>query len=300
MKLFGILHAVDGSLAVRQQKQIKVSIGLGKGKDVHVHINPLGKWMLTIGGKVTEFKTREECQEAYTKLAPNAPERKAPKKLPYFTFTRPGQTGQEPDFGAIAAHGPMPKEIDVVVFGELDDIWRPAMQKWGKNELQCYGDGLTGHRLVQLARTAEEKAAVVAGERYFSVKPCFAEGCKISQGDNPECKPHAEFFFQLALYPVVGGSSGYSTTGFEGIKALGGVLETASLQGDLKSGMVWTMGLRQYVPRKGSGAAWHATLRDAGRVDAEVAPAVAPPMESEASEDAQADLAAQFSAQFTE
>lgn len=302
MKLFGILHdPATGSLAVRATKMLKVSIGLGKGKDVHVHINPLGKWMLTIGGKVTEFVNQELCQEAYTKLSPNAPERKAPKKLPYFTFTHPGPNGQEPDFGAIAAHGPMPKEIDVIVSGPLDSFWRPAMNKWGKNELQCYGDGMTGNRLITLASTAAEKATAamqVAGARYFPVSPCFVGGCPKSKGDNPECKPHGEFFFQLAGYPLVGGTAGYSPTGYEGIKALGGVLETADTDGELVSGMVWTMGLKQYIPRRGSGAAWHATLRSAGVVAADVAPSVVPPPAEEVAE-TQADLADEFNAQFT-
>jgi Recombination directionality factor-like len=272
MKLYGILHRLaDGKLTVMAPRMLKVSIGLGKGKDLHVHIGPTGKWLLTAGGKVTPFDSMDACQAAYQEVAATAPERKAPKKLPYFTFTRPGLNGQEPDFNAIAAHGSMPKEIDVVVGGTLDQIFRPEMQMWSTRELQCKGDGLTGERLMSLAKTDAEKALVKPGEQRFQVKPCFADGCKFSQGDNPACKPHASFFFQLVAYPLAGGTASYDTTGYAGIKALGGVLENLenSIPGEGVDGMVFTMGLRSYTPRKGSGVAYHATLRPAKTLLAE-------------------------------
>lgn len=92
----------------------------------------------------------------------------------------------------------------------------------------------------------------------------------------PKCKPHGEFFFQLKNYPVTGGSAGYTTTGYVGIKAIGGVLESALGDGTVAEGLVMQMGLKQYTPAPGRGAAWHVTLRGTGETVKDVAPTVAP------------------------
>jgi len=263
MKLYGVLHNLeDGKLTVRQPKLLKVAIGLGaKCKDVHVHIGPTGDWILTVGGKLTKLANKVTCVEAYRQALASAPERRAPKKLPYFTFTRPGPEGYEPDFDAIEAHGPMPKEIEIALYGTLDEIFRPEYQQWGTRELQCHGDGAKAQRLATLARTPEEKARCVEGQRYFPIEGCCLGGCKAAQGDTPACKPHASFYFQLVNFPVTGGSISYDTTGYAGIKALGSVLENCIVAGESVDGMLFTMGLKAYVPRKGSGTAYHATLR---------------------------------------
>lgn len=289
MKLFGILHSsVDGSLSVRPPKGTRLSIGLGKGKDIHVHIGPTGKWLLTLGSKVTPFDTREQCEEAYAKAAPTAPERKAPKKLPYFTFTHAGANGQEPDFDAIEVHGSMPTALPVVVYGTRDQIFQPEMNMWSTRELTCKGDGLVGHRL---AKTDAEKALPLV-ERRYEVRPCFADGCKFAQGDNPACKPHAALYFQLAKYPT-GIAASYETTGFAGIKAIGGVMEQTIADGEVVEGKAYEMGIRAYVPRKGSGTAYHVTLRPlVAKFDGVEAPEMPQQTEEE--------QAAQYHAEFTD
>src|SRR5579859_173504 len=135
--LFGLTHTPDGAPIVRESKILKVGIGLPKGRSLHVwmHRTATGDvtWRLTRGFKkdesaakqsTLEFKTRAEVEAAFTKHLPGAPICNYPRKLSYFTFTRPtmmdlGGGGQEeifvPDFEAIECHGATPTEIDVVM-----------------------------------------------------------------------------------------------------------------------------------------------------------------------------------------
>lgn len=258
MKLYGILTGTDGSSLIRATRNVKVSIGLlggpsGATKDIHVFIAPTGEWKVQAGMKTATLKTRAEAEAAYGRALAVAPARKAPRKLPYFTFTRQAADGtQEPDFGAIEAHGAMPTRVPIALFGSTEeDVCTARFQFWTKTSLQCEGDGRDFRRLATLAKTPEEKALIRAGERYFTVRDgcwCFAE-CPFW---GKECHPHVELRFQLVKYPLVGGSAGYASTSFKTTRTLGGqVTEIFGANPGGVHGLVVTMEMLPYQVRQG-------------------------------------------------
>lgn len=229
-KMFGLLHAPDGNPIHRQVRILKVGIGVPAGPDIHVWINAADKWCLDVGsypnGKrqsnVSQHETMIEARQAYITARKTAPERKYPRKVPYFTFLRMGADGNYVhDFDAIAQHGPVPNEIDIVFLDNnpLDT----AFQVWTATELKCEGNGLDARRRNNWASTPEEKqlAAVAEqnGEKFFNiVSGCYTKGCPYPK--EGMCKPHARLYFQLVNSPRIGGTCSYDTTSFRSVPQL--------------------------------------------------------------------------------
>lgn len=237
--MFGVTHSLEGELIIREPKLLKVGIGLPKGPALNVWIAPDKTWRIAMGykgddKKVVSRATRAEAEDLFNKQLKNAPVCPYPRKIGFFTFTRPiiGEDGREmmvPDFDAIEAHGPTPTEIDIVL---LDDSpFSAKYQMWSSSELKCSGDGLNAMRLVTMA-TAEQKEVAqtfaAAGEKYFPMDGCWATGqCPYSKPtvkngkEQPsECKPGGDLRFQLANNIRVGGTAYFHTTGFRSISGI--------------------------------------------------------------------------------
>lgn len=299
MKLYGILQdAQTGESLVKPSRNLKLSIGLpGQSPDIHVRIDPTGEWVIQAGSKTAKFKTRSEAQAAYPGLLRSCGTRKAPKKLPYFTVTRlSSDGGQEPEFGAIEALGPVPTSVELALFGRREeDVCEAAYQLWTKTELRCKGDGRDCERLVTLAAPNQKEAAEAAkaaGQRYFKIPGgCWAAaGCKYWKAEGG-CKPHMSLRFQLAKYPVIGGVSGFDTTSFKSIRIVSAQVEQIFEQLGSVRGLKATLSMHPYKTK--SGSAYYVRLNGAG-----VSSVVIPdPVVEEQSEAAQA---AAFTGEFTD
>lgn len=232
-KMYGLLHAPDGTALERHVRILKVGFGIPSGPDVHVLITQDGKWKVEIpkyenGKPVTmakEFDSRRDAERFYIESRRTAPERKYPRKLPYFTFLRIGMDGNySHDFDAIEQHGPRPSELDVVFL--TNDPLENAFQWWTAAELKCEGDGLCASRRVTEAKTAQDKKlaeeAIAAGLKTFPILAghCYTGDCPFPKGDKPVCKPHGRLYFQLVNSPRIGGSCTYDTTGMRSISQL--------------------------------------------------------------------------------
>jgi hypothetical protein len=175
--LFGITHTPEGAPIIRERRVLKVGIGLPKGRGLNVWLHNDKKWYFRMAVKRngrTEFETcvnpyvpvpqgqqpqqsftRKEAERFYRENIKKAEMVSYPRKLGYFTFTRPvlqddGTEVFEPDFEAIEAHGPSPTEIDIVFLD--DNPFDGAYQMWSTTELRCKGDGVIARR-VQRGRT---------------------------------------------------------------------------------------------------------------------------------------------------
>lgn len=298
MKLYGILQdAQTGESLVRPSRNLKLSIGLpGQAPDIHVRIDPTGEWVIQAGAKSPRFKTRAEAEAAYPALLNSCGQRKAPKKLPYFTVTRlTSKGGQEADFGAIEALGPVPTEVELALFGRREeDVCDAGYQLWTKTELRCKGDGRDAERLVTLASPAQKAdadAARAAGQRYFKIPGgCWGvAGCKYWKAEQG-CKPHMSLWFQLARYPILGGCAGYDTTSFKSIRIVAAQIEQIFQQLGALDGLRVILSLHPYKTK--SGAAYYVRLNGAAASTVQLPP----PVPAEQSEQAQA---AAFTGEFT-
>jgi hypothetical protein len=262
--MYGITHELDGSLIIREPKILKVGIGLPKGPAISAWLSPDKKWNITTGFKEGEKKnskvdTKAEAEEKFHQLLPSAPECKYPRKIGFFTFSRPSVTreGKEqfiPDFDAIEAHGPNPTEIDIVL---LDDApFAGAYQMWSTSELRCKGDGVSAMRVVTLDAGHKEAAAaaIAAGQKYFPLTGCWTGGCpyaketKVGSDIKPSlCKPGGDLKFQLACNIRVGGTAYFHTTGYRSISSIFSSLHrVASLTGGRLCGIPLKMVLRPF------------------------------------------------------
>lgn len=232
--MFGLTHSTDGQPIIREPKILKVGIGLPRGPAVNVWIHTDGKWRVRVGhkadaSKTASFETREQAEAAYREQLPKAPVCNYPRKIGFFTFTRPvlqqdGSEVFEPDFGAIEAHGPTPTEIDIVFMDS--EPFSGSYQMWSASELKCRGDGVTAMRVVTMAPPDYKDAvaqAAAAGEKYFAVSPCWTNGCPFAQEQNGKgspCKPGGDLKFQLAKNIRVGGTAYFHTTGYRSISQI--------------------------------------------------------------------------------
>lgn len=236
-KMYGLLHAPDGSALERHVRILKVSFGVPTGPDVHVAMKyDPGKqenvWIVEVGRIENNkrkqdsagFKTKEEARKFYLEARKTAPDRKYPRKIPYFTFLRMGIDGQYVhDFDVIEQHGPLPTELEIVFL--TNEPFDSSYQWWTAAELKCEGDGLNARRKLSEAKTPAEKElaeeAKAAGERFFPIiEGCFTRGCPYPKGDKPVCKPHGRLYFQLVNSPRIGGSCTYDTTGYRSVSQL--------------------------------------------------------------------------------
>jgi hypothetical protein len=299
MKLYGILQDKKGSSLVKPAKNLKLSIGLPAGRDVHVYIAPTGEWVVESGGKSRRCSSRAEAEASYAKAVSLGAQRKAPKKLPYFTVTRlSGDGSQEPDFGAIEALGPVPTVVDIVLFGRTEeDACKAQYELWSKTSLNCYGDGKDAHRLVKFAQGPEEQAlardAAARGDRYFLLEEgCWNfSSCPYWGLEKNGCKPHMNLRFQLRKYPLVIGMTGYDTTSWKTVRTIAAQIEEVFRHGEVK-GLQLKISLHPYQTK--SGKAYYCKLSPSG-----AGPALDIP-EPVAQEIPEAQQAAAFSAEFQE
>lgn len=230
--MYGLTHSEDGVPIIRESRLLKVGIGLPRGKALNVwtvRIDGAVKWKIVFGYKENDRKTftldtRAEAEACYAKYLPSAPICPYPRKIPFFTFTRPVLTDDGetfvPDFSAIEAHGPGPTEIDVIFFD--DAPFDGSYQMWSTAELKCKGDGLNAMRVLSMAPPDIQKEFV--GERYFPiVGECFMRGC--SFGAEKKCKPGGDLKFQLANNIRVGGTAYFHTTGYRSIGQIFSAIE---------------------------------------------------------------------------
>ncbi len=241
--LYGITHRVDNTPMIREVKLLKIGIGLPKGPALNVWMQkePGGAitWKMMRGYKGDDTKTaaftsRAAAEAKFWEALPSAPVCPYPRKLAYFTFTKPtmvnGKEQYVPDFDAIEAHGPTPTVIDIVL---LDDSpFSGAYQMWSSSELRCKGDGVNAMRVVTLAETPEEKESAklsqANSEKFYPIMDgCWTCGCRYSlptQANGKEqpslCKPGGDLRFQLACNLRVGGTAFFHTTGFRSISGI--------------------------------------------------------------------------------
>lgn len=274
--MFGVTHELDGGLIVREPRVLKVGIGLPKGPALAAHIGKDSKWVITKGYKddnkqVAIKATRAEAEETFSRELRNAPICPYPRKLPFFTFSKPGIIdGKEqflPDFDAIESHGPMPTEIDIVTLD--DEPFSGMYQMWSATELKCKGDGVNALRVLSMA-TAEQKPMAEecarAGEKYFPLDGCWTAGCPFSRPgrdssgkETPSpCKPGGDFKFQLACNIRVGGTAYFHTTGFRSISSIFSSLHRVrTLTGGRLMGIPLKMCLRPFRTNHNGQAATH-------------------------------------------
>lgn len=255
-KMFGICHDADGSALVRVPRVLKVGIGMPRGKDIRVYIDSNGQWKIRVGETVTPCKDIEEAQKTYRAKKAAAPEIKYPRKLEYFTFTRPAGDGTfDPDFEAIEAHGSFPREVDIM-FTE-DRPLQAEFQMWTASELKCHGDGINALRVLSMANNKEEvdlaKQAAAEASKFFPVvkgcytcecpyaKPTFKDTAQGKKEVPAPCKPHARIQFQLISAPRLGGVAQFDTTSIRTISQLFSCLHTFysfTGRGDPEKGIV--------------------------------------------------------------
>lgn len=260
--MFGITHDPDGTPIIREPKILKVGIGLPRGPACNVWMAPDNTWKIRVGfkqgeAKVYTFQSRAEAEKFYQDTINQAPVCNYPRKIGFFTFTRPvlvdGAERFEPDFPAIEAHGPTPTEIDIVFLD--DQPFTGSYQMWSSAELKCHGDGINAMRVLSMA-TPEQRdlseAAAAAGERYFPIiGGCWTCGCPYSKEPDAKhpspCKPGGDLKFQLARNIRVGGTAYFHTTGYRSIAQIfSSLFRLKSLTGDRLVGIPLKMVLRPY------------------------------------------------------
>ncbi|MBV9084437.1 MAG: hypothetical protein JOZ62_17315 [Acidobacteriaceae bacterium] len=268
--LFGITHDRDGSAIVREPRILKVGIGMPRGRGLNVWIHNDKRWYFRMAVKGSDGKvkfeiphrqglaTRTEAEKFYKDNFSKAAEVNYPRKLGFFTFTRPilADDGTEvfaPDWEAIEAHGPTPTEIDIVFLD--DNPFSGAYQMWSTSELRCKGDGINALRVLSMAATAQDQRLVEqakeAGERYFPIiEGCWTHDCPFSKEANGRpspCKPGGDLKFQLARNIRVGGSAYFHTSGYRSISHIFSSLERIkTLTGGRLAGIPLKMVLRPY------------------------------------------------------
>jgi hypothetical protein len=240
-KLYGVLHEPSGRPIVRQVRVLKVGIGVPIGPDVHVWIDQNRQWCVEAGSyvngkrqsQVKRLDQRADAEAFYAQQRKTAPERNAPRKLPYFTFLRTDAQGKfVHDFDTIELHGPIPTEIDIVFLNE--NAFDASFQAWSTSKLLCEGNGIDARRNVEWPQTPEERAlaeqARKQNQRFFPIlNRCYTAGCRFAIGDKRQCKPHGKLTFQLMNAPTLGGSCQFDTTGFRSIAQLAGSLDQIRL-----------------------------------------------------------------------
>lgn len=240
-KLYGVLHEPSGRPMVRQVRVLKVGIGVPTGPDVHVWIDQNHQWCVEVGtyvngkrqSQVKRLAQRADAEAFYAQQRKTAPERNAPRKLPYFTFLRTDSQGKfVHDFDTIELHGPVPSEIDIVFLNE--QAFDASFQAWSTSKLLCEGNGIDARRNVEWPQSPDERAlaeqARKQNQRFFPILgDCYTAGCRFAIGDKRQCKPHGKLTFQLMNAPTLGGSCQFDTTGFRSIAQLAGSLDQIRL-----------------------------------------------------------------------
>ncbi len=250
--LYGITHDPSGAPRIVEPKTVKVGIGLAKGKAVHVYIDLEKKWVIQsgYGDKIVRerFADKAQAQMRYLELRRDAPERKYPERLSYFTFSHVSASGDmEPDWDVIETHGPLPTEIDIIFV--RDDPFSASYQFWTAAEKKCDGDGKVALRVNSMAETEAERSLAAQaeknGEKQFPiVNGCWLAGCKYSKPGNDRpapCRPIGRLAFQLLKSPRLGGTAVFNTAGYKSISQIFSSIEIfkrATGRGDPEHGFV--------------------------------------------------------------
>lgn len=217
--MFGLTHDMAGKTVMRVPRSTKIGIGLPGGKDVELYIDYNGEWVANTPGMKRDGKDvpfvrypdRATMQSKWPTILKYAATRKHPKKIDYFTFTKPGSLEYDPDWDMIEAHGARPTAIGVMFTD--NEPYSGGYQWWSASELKCYGDGINAMRVLSLAEPAERELAAEAAEHlmeYFPIiEGCASCGCPYL--DNP-CKPVTALKFQLVASPRLGSSAYFHST----------------------------------------------------------------------------------------
>ncbi len=256
--VYGVTHDADtGELTARVPRAIKVAIGKPKDSGLHVYIAENSKaekvFVLEIG-RAQEPELRSfaidktgigDLRKAYYKLLadPAVVKRRAPVKLPYFTFLKDAGDGtQVHDLETIAKYGSKPRELEIIM--TEDGAFRAGMEFWDAKGLKCHGDGRNAQRSVNFVATAYDveaaKVAVAHGRKWFPiVDGCATRGCefallkKDAKGrDVKQCSLHGSLAFQLVNSIRLGAKAEFNTTGGKSVRQLLACLtELASFTG---------------------------------------------------------------------
>jgi hypothetical protein len=254
--LYGQTHDADtGDLTARVPRVTKVAIGKTKDSGLHVYLATAKdgkvKAALEIGrGDRIETRAYELDQIALLKRDyaallkdPTVVKRRAPEKLSYFTFFREAGDGTYVhDIDCIVKHGPLPRELDVVITDEQPLF--AAYQFWSKAELRCSGDGINAMRSVNFTPAPGDKEAAEQakemGRRFFPiVEGCFTRGCPFAQAarnakgyEVKQCGVHGSLSFQLVNDIRLGAKAEFTTTGGRSVRQLAaGLNELATFTG---------------------------------------------------------------------
>jgi hypothetical protein len=268
-RIYGLTHdPLSQEPIVRNVRTVKVGIGVPRGKDIHIWIDATKAWCIQVGKSDPirfDSVSLDEVRKRYRAAKKAAPERPAPRKVPYFTFTRPGFDGDfDHDLDMIAAHGPTPTEIPICF--DQNEPLQMAYQYYTASGLKCEGDGQVARRKNEFAQNEFEKgmaeAAAKDGLRVFPiVNGCALHGCPFANSDKPACKPHARMVFQLMSAMRMGGSAQFDTTGKRSISQLYSCIQRfkeATGRGDAERGWIGGIPLflvvRPYRTQKPDGA----------------------------------------------
>ena len=268
--MVGLTHTEDGTPIIKAPKTLKVGIGIPKGRAIRVFIHPSGEWYVMKGDQKASglkeiasiFPTRAEAEAFYHAEKETAPEVTYPRRLPYFTFSKPGITAKggevyEPDFDAIEAAGPVPTELKVVFMSQ--DPFDGAYQMWSATELRCKGDGIDAERSVVFE--PNNPAAIQAkaeNKRMFPILGgCWTKGCEYAGKD---CKVGSTLSFQLARSVRIGGTAFFHTTGFRSTRDIFSSLEEIKtlvmmVTGRSIVGIPMSLKLRPYITKPEGGKA---------------------------------------------
>ena len=274
--MVGLTHSREGLPIIIEDKAVKVGIGLPRGKAVDVWVDASGEWNIRQGnaasGKLTfktvaKVKARAEAEAEFRKAYEGADLCGYPRKIPYFTFTRPvmGKDGAEvyvPDWDAMEAysfadpqHPGAPTEIDIVFLSA--EPFSGSFSMWSSSELRCSGDGVDANRSVQMYDEEKKvpepmreawKSAKAAGQRTFVVSEgCWSCECPFSKekdGKPSPCKPSGDLRFQLLRSPKVGGTAFFHTSGYRSIRQLFSAVESIK---ELTGGRIYGIPLKMVV-----------------------------------------------------
>lgn len=255
--IFGITHDPDtGDLTAKTPRSIKTSIGKPKDSGLHVILAPgdnQGKketmWALEIGRaqapEVRWYPRTEEgkrlLQRDYNALLkdPSVVKRKAPVKLPYFTFSRDAGDGtMVADLDVIDRHGITPNKIEIII--TEDGAFDGGYRFWDAKGLKCRGDGRDAMRSVNFTPTDEDRVAsaqaVAMGRKWFPIMDgCFTRGCQFALPNAKgykQCGAQGSLAFQLVNDIRLGAKAELSTTGGKTLRQLMACLtELASFTG---------------------------------------------------------------------
>ncbi len=251
--VYGATHDADtGEVTARTPRAIKVNIGKPKDSGLHIFMAPSSDktktvFALEIGrAQSPEIRTYDIDQIAVLKrdyqsllTDKDVVKRKAPVKLPYFTFLREAGDGtMVHDIDVIAKHGIRPREIDIII--TEDAAFRAAYEMWSAKGLSCHGDGRDAMRSVNFTPTKEDEVAAEQaksmGRKWFPIMDgCFTRGCPFALPTSKgykQCGLSAALSFQLVNDIRLGAKAEYHTTGGKSTRQLlASLMELASFTG---------------------------------------------------------------------